>query len=97
MTSIKLKFRPSTTPGKEGSIVFQLIYGRAVRRITSEYKIFAEEWDGKTGRIALPTPFSPRYAHLVSVESALQWKLNRLQRMVQELCLIHISEPTRPY
>ena len=45
MTSIKLKFRPSTMPGKEGSIVFQLIYGRAVRRITSEYKIFAEEWD----------------------------------------------------
>ncbi|WP_276789261.1 hypothetical protein [Paraprevotella xylaniphila] len=30
MTSIKLKFRPSTTPGKEGSIVFQLIYGRTV-------------------------------------------------------------------
>ena len=54
MTSIKLKFRPSTTPGKEGSIVFQLIYGRTVRRITSEYKIFAEEWDGEAGRIALP-------------------------------------------
>ena len=49
MTSIKLKFRPSTTPGKEGSIVFQLIYGRTVRRITSEYKIFAEEWDGEAG------------------------------------------------
>ena len=84
MTSIKLKFRPSTTPGKEGSIVFQLIYGRTVRRITSEYKIFAEEWDGEAGRIALPTPSSPRYAHLVSIESALQWELNRLQRMVQE-------------
>ena len=84
MTSIKLKFRPSTTPGKEGSIVFQLIYGRAVRRITSEYKIFAEEWDDEAGRIALPTPSSSRYAHLVSVESALQWELNRLQRMVQE-------------
>jgi len=60
--------------------VFQLIYGRAVRRITSEYKIFAEEWDDE----ALPTPSSSRYAHLVSVESALQWELNRLQRMVQE-------------
>ena len=47
MTSIKLKFRPSTTPGKEGSIVFQLIYGRTVRRITSEYKIFAEEWEDR--------------------------------------------------
>ena len=70
MTSIKLKFRPSTTPGKEGSLVFQLIHGRSVRRITSEYKIFAEEWDETAGRIVLPTPSSPRYFHLVSAESA---------------------------
>lgn len=92
MTSIKLKFRPSTTPGKEGSIVFQLIYGRTVRRITSRYKIFAGEWNGEVGRIALPTPSSPRYAHLVSVESALQWELNRLQRMVQESVLVNLDE-----
>ena len=45
----KTKIQPSTTPGKEGSIVFQLIYGRTVRRITSEYKIFAEEWDDELG------------------------------------------------
>lgn len=92
MTSIKLKFRPSTTPGKEGSIVFQLIYGRTVRRITSRYKIFAGEWNGEVGRIALPTPSSPRYAHLVSVESALQWELNRLQRMVQESVPVNLDE-----
>lgn len=92
MTSIKLKFRPSTTPGKEGSIVFQLIYGRTVRRITSRYKIFAGEWNGEVGRIALPTPSSPRYAHLVSVESTLQWELNRLQRMVQESVPVNLDE-----
>ena len=92
MTSIKLKFRLSTTPGKEGSIVFQLIYGRTVRRITSRYKIFAGEWNGEVGRIALPTPSSPRYAHLVSVESALQWELNRLQRMVQESVPVNLDE-----
>lgn len=92
MTSIKLKFRPSTTPGKEGSIVFQLIYGRTVRRITSRYKIFAGEWNGEVGRIALPTSSSPRYAHLVSVESALQWELNRLQRMVQESVPVNLDE-----
>ena len=92
MTSIKLKFRPSTTPGKEGSIVFQLIYGRTVRRITSRYKIFAGEWNGEVGRIALPTSSSPRYAHLVSVESALQWELNMLQRMVQESVPVNLDE-----
>ncbi len=84
MTSIKLKFRPSTTPGKEGSLVFQLIHGRSVRRITSEYKIFAEEWDEAAGRIVQPTLSSPRYVHLVSVESVLQWEMDRLKRMVEE-------------
>ena len=43
MTSIKLKFRPSAVQGKEGSLVFQLIHGRSVRRITSGYRIFARE------------------------------------------------------
>ena len=84
MTSIKLKFRPSTAPGKEGSLVFQLIQGRSVRRITSEYKIFAEEWDGKTGKILLPAPSSPRYAFLASMKAELYWQLDRLSRMVQE-------------
>ena len=84
MISIKLKFRPSTAPGKEGSLVFQLIQGRSVRRITSEYKIFAEEWDGKTGKILLPAPSSPRYAFLVSMKTELQWELDRLCRIVQE-------------
>ena len=83
MTSVKLKFRPSTAPEKEGSIVFQLIHGRSVRRVTSEYKIFAGEWDSGAGRILLPAPSSPRYAYLVSVKSGLQWDFDRLKRMVQ--------------
>ena len=84
MTSIKLKFRPSTTQGKEGSIIFQIIHGRSVRRITSEYKIFAEEWDGRAGRILLPPPSSPRYELLVSLKAELQWELDRLRRMTEE-------------
>ena len=84
MTSIKLKFRPSTALGKEGALVFQLIHGRSVRRITSEYKIFAEEWDNNAEKILLPSPSSPRYALLASLKAELQWELDRLCRMVQE-------------
>ncbi len=84
MTSIKLKFRPSTMQGREGSLVFQLICGRSVRRITSRYKIFAEEWDGRAGWILLPPPSSPRYAFLVSLKTELRWELDRLRRMVEE-------------
>ena len=84
MASIRLKFRPSTTPGKEGSLVFQIIHGRSVRRITSEYKIFACEWDKDNGRIIIPPPLSPRYEYMASVKSGLQWQLDRLRRMTEE-------------
>ena len=84
MASIRLKFRPSTTPGKEGSLVFQIIHGRSVRRITSEYKIFPEEWDGEAGRIILPPQPSPRYEYMASVKSGLQWQLDRLGRMTEK-------------
>lgn len=84
MTSIKLKFRPSTAQEKEGTLVFQLIHGRSVRRITSRYKIFSEEWDGGAGRLLLPASSSPRYAFLVSLKTELQWEHDRLRRMVEE-------------
>ena len=55
-----------------------------MHRITSEYKIFAGEWDGRAGRILLPPPSSPRYAFLVSLKAELQWELDRLRRMTEE-------------
>ena len=44
MTSIKIKFRPSTVDSKEGGIYFQIIHSRVVRQMNTEYKVFAEEW-----------------------------------------------------
>ena len=38
MTSVKVKFRPSTVTGKMGSIYYQVIHGRMVRQINTNYK-----------------------------------------------------------
>ena len=51
MTSIKIKFRPSSVEGKEGSIYFQIIHNRVVRQLNMAYKIFASEWDEETETI----------------------------------------------
>lgn len=48
MTSIKVKFRPSTVDGKEGGLYFQIIHNRVVRQQNTDYKVFAEEWDAET-------------------------------------------------
>ena len=47
MASIKVKFRPSTASGREGSIYYQVIHGRIVRQVKTDYRIFDTEWDKK--------------------------------------------------
>ena len=47
MTTIKLKFRPSIVPGKEGSLYFQVIHKRVVRYFSTPYHIYAHEWNAK--------------------------------------------------
>lgn len=51
MTSVKVKFRPSTVTGKMGSIYYQVIHGRMVRQISTNYKILSSEWNQQMGHI----------------------------------------------
>ena len=53
MTSIKIKFRPSTVDGKEGGIYFQIIHNRVVRQPNTDYKVFAEEWDAESESVVI--------------------------------------------
>lgn len=54
MTSVKVKFRPSTVTGKMGSIYYQVIHGRTVRQINTNYKILSSEWNQQMGHIVNP-------------------------------------------
>lgn len=66
-------------------MVFQLIHERTVRRIKSEYKIYKDEWDGEAGQIILPPASSPRHAHLAVVSTHLEWEMQRLRKIADEL------------
>lgn len=84
MISVKLKFRPSVNIDKEGSLVFQLIHGRLVRRITSKYKIFSSEWDERNGCIILPMNSSPRYEQLSLIRFNVEWELRRINSIIRD-------------
>lgn len=85
MISVKLKFRPSVNIDKEGSLVFQLIHGRLVRRITSKYKIFSSEWDERNGCIILPLRSSPRYEQLSLIRFNVEWELRRIDSIIRNI------------
>lgn len=85
MTSIKLKFKPSVNPEKEGSLVFQLIHKRRTCRIKSIYKVFGNEWDEASGQIILPSQGSPRYGQLNYIRFNVEWEMLRLKEITDEM------------
>ena len=40
MASVKVKFRPSTIEGKEGTVYYQIIQNRVIRQLKTDYRIF---------------------------------------------------------
>ena len=77
MASVKVKFRPSSIDGKEGSIYY------VVRHIRTDYRIFESEWNGKTLTIVVPVWTSDeRKNYLQSVVRCIEWDIKRLKAII---------------
>lgn len=48
MTTLKIKFRPSSLKDKEGTVYYQIIHNRHMKQFATDFHIFPEEWDDKT-------------------------------------------------
>lgn len=87
MASVKVKFRPSTIGGKEGTIYYQVIHNRVVRQIYTDYKLFASEWQSHSEAVILyrvPNK-QERNNHLLSISSRIRWDKDRLNKIIQTL------------
>ena len=82
MTSIKVKFRPSTVDGKEGGLYFQIIHNRVVRQLNTDYKVFAEEWDAESESVVVN---GNRSNLLLGIQERLAWDVARLEKVVRLL------------
>ena len=87
MASVKVKFRPSTTTGKEGTIYYQVIHNRVVRQIYTDYKLFASDWQSHSEAVILhrvPNK-QERNNYLLSITSRIRWDKDRLNKIIQVL------------
>ena len=82
MTSIKVKFRPSTVDGKEGGLYFQIIHNRVVRQLNTDYKVLAEEWDAESESVIVN---GNRSNILLGIQERLAWDVARLEKVVRSL------------
>lgn len=87
MTSIKIKFRPSSIDGKEGCIYYQVIHHRVIRQLNTDYKVFEEEWDEAEETII---PTGPRSSLLNSIKERISWDVFRLRKLAMEMEYKHL-------
>ena len=90
MASIKVKFRPSTVPGREGSIYYQILQERKPRQLSTEYRIFSEEWDEKRGQIIVPKD-SRRMVMITTVREGVRSDVERLTKINRKFDLIGLN------
>lgn len=70
MASIKLKFRVSSLPEKEGTLYFQIIHERVVKQIGTSYRIFESEWDKQRNDIAHLSLITPDRLNIIKYVSS---------------------------
>jgi len=84
MASIKVKFKPSTIAGHEGTIYYQILHERVPRQLFTEYHIFPEEWDCKRSMVVSDNN-SERISFISSIRERIRWDVERLTKIVRKL------------
>ncbi len=82
MASIKVKFRSSTTEGREGTIYYQVIQNRVIRQLKTDYRFFKHEWNNECGFIIIAN--NSRQNYLQSIEERIDWDIKRLQSIINQ-------------
>ena len=83
MASVRIKFRPSTVEGKEGTLYFQIIHKRVARTVFTDCRVFTSEWDSVSSSV-ITRGTEERKAYLEMVASKLKWSLERFSRIMAE-------------
>lgn len=84
MTSIKVKFRPSSVNGREGTVYYQIIHERKVRQIVTGYRIYPTEWDEGRATV-IPGKDSSRNRVLMTIRENIIRDVERLHRILRKL------------
>lgn len=82
MATLKVKFRPSCKKEKEGTLYYQIIHGRVVRQIKTDYKLFSIEWNAQLGEIFLTARNENRQKYLITLNERIERDKRRFAKLI---------------
>ncbi len=83
MTSLKLKFRPSTLEGKSGTLYYQVIHQRTIRQLKTDMHIYCGEWNEERSELIIRN--EKRKDVLASFREQTRRDIRRLKQIAIEL------------
>lgn len=84
MATIKVKFRPSSLPEKEGVLYYQIIHDRVIRQVKTEYGIYSDEWNNRTSELVHSLLNEKRNSHTHAIQLKIKWDLKRLSKIIED-------------
>nr|WP_302828695.1 site-specific integrase [uncultured Bacteroides sp.] len=86
MATVKIKFRTSSVPTREGAVFYQVIHGRVARQVNSGYKLYPNEWDAVNSKIIIPLDTeNSRRSYLTSLKGILEKDIKRFKDIIVRL------------
>ena len=85
MATIKIKFRPSSVCGKEGTLYYQVIHNRTARSISTGYKLFPHEWKKESSAICRQEDTPERNRYLDTLATRIREDTARLKAAIGKL------------
>lgn len=84
MATIKLKFRPSSVPGAEGTLYYQITHKHCSRSVSTSYHIYPREWDARNSTLLVPSD-GKRRDILRLYKSSIRWEMRRHKRILLDM------------
>lgn len=85
MATVKIKFRPSSVDGREGTVYYQVIHGRVARQINTSCKLFPAEWSKRHSRIVIASSDEDRRQYLLLLDKKIAEDTDRLENVITAL------------
>ena len=82
MATVKVKFRPSTVDGEQGTIFYQVIHNRVARQQKSGYRLYGYEWNSRMSEVVLPRFGDDRKRYLSEISDKIRMDVKALRKVI---------------
>ena len=84
MATVKIKFRPSTVDGGQGSIFYHVIHNRVARQQKTGYRLYGYEWNSHLSEVVLPKFNENRKRYLSEIGDKIRMDVKHFQKVIAD-------------